>query len=54
MKENIRERDRLIHNLRVNEKKNLQAIGEMFGLTRERVRQIIIKFQENIDEGLDK
>ena len=38
-----RERDSIIYTMRVEERRTLQAIADLFGIGRERVRQIIAK-----------
>lgn len=54
MKRNINERDVVIYNLRKGGK-TLQAIADMFGVTRERIRQICAKLEEReLTKDLDK
>ena len=44
------ERDKMIYEMRRKQGRTLQEIGDIFNLTRERIRQIV----EKIDRTLDK
>lgn len=57
IKEEARERGKEMHRLRTAQQMSLQAIGDRYGLSRERVRQIVAKYervflpQERFDKG---